>query len=107
MDGKPLTADLGEVLPIHENFTVAHMPGYRVNAIGARREVNGTEAGVRLSKKDFDPRYSVDNQATTYRVEIYKGEAFAGMILVRFGTPSLTAKHPLTEKPGPESDLGF
>ena len=107
VDGKPLTADLGEVLPIHENFTVAHMPGYRVNAIGARREVNGTEAGVRLSKKDFDPRYSVDNQATTYRVEIYKGEAFAGMILVRFGTPSLTAKHPLTEKPGPESDLGF
>ncbi len=107
LDGAPHTAELGEVLTVREAFSVDHLPGYRVNAIGARREVNGTEAGVRLSKKDFEDRFSVDKHGTTYRIEIYKGEAFAGMLLVRFGEPPLTAEHPLTARPGPESEFGF
>ena len=107
VDGRLLTAELGGVFAISDSFSVAHMPGYRINAIGARKEVNGSEAGVSLSKKDFEDRFSVDNHATTYRVEIYKGNAFAGMLLVRFGAPPLAAGHPLTEKPGPESNFGF
>ncbi len=107
VDGVPLSAGLGELIEIRDTFRVDPMPGYRVNAIGARREVNGTEAGIHLHKKDFEDCFSVDNKATTYRVEIYKGNAFAGMILVRFGEAGTAVAEPLTGVKGPESNLGY
>ena len=65
------------------------------------------DAGVALARKDFQPRFSVDKSATTYRVEVYKGKAFAGMLLVRFGQAEPGSKEPLTATKGPESALGF
>jgi hypothetical protein len=38
---------------------------------------------------------------------VYKGKAFAGMILVRFGHAPVLREGPLTAGEGPESDLGF
>ena len=58
-------------------------------------------------KDDFQPRYSMDKSATTFRVEIYKDKAFAGMILVRFGDAPPASALPLTATGGPESELGF
>ncbi|WP_245576349.1 M99 family carboxypeptidase catalytic domain-containing protein [Desulfovibrio cuneatus] len=104
----PVTVPLGNVVGVRDSFTVTVPEGYRVNAIGARKEQNGTEAGVELFQKDFLPQYSLDKDGSTYRVEVYKGEAFAGMVLVRFGEtghgPSTGA---LTATSGPESVLGF
>lgn len=107
LDGEAYTFNIGEMVSVKESFMVRHMEGYRVNAIGARKEINGTEAEVLLVKEDFLPRYSVDKGATTFRVEIYKGKAFAGMILVRFGDGPPASGDPLTATVGPESDLGF
>lgn len=104
----PVTVPLGNVVGVRGSFTVTVPEGYRVNAIGARKEKNGTEAGVELFQKDFLPQYSLDKDGSTYRVEVYKGEAFAGMVLVRFGdAPHVGQGGALTATSGPESALGF
>lgn len=106
VDGKPKTIRPGEIVTVQNSFLVKGQEGYRVNAIGAKKEVNGTEADVLLVRKDFLPRFSVDKGATTYRVEVYKGKAFAGMVLVRFGEGGVVEDVPLTATSGLESDLG-
>ncbi|MDR0339878.1 MAG: deacylase [Desulfovibrio sp.] len=107
LDGKEALLPVGGAVTVRDSFMVLDLPGYRVNAIGAQREVNGTEAGVLLRLRDFMPRFSVDKGGKLYRVEIYKGKAFAGMILVRFGDPDRPQPKPLTATGGKESSLGF
>ncbi len=107
LDGKKRTARVGEVLHAKNSFMIHSRPGYRVNAIGAQKDKSGTEAGVTIARADFMPRYSVDKNATTYRVEFYKDKAFAGMILVRFGPDPAPPAEPLTATKGPESSFGF
>lgn len=110
LDGAARTVRIGEVISVAHSFLVRETPGFRVNAIGAQKEKNGSEAEVELAQADFMPQYSVDKAATTYRVEVYKGKAFAGMILVRFGPtgpPATADGAPLTAINGPESEFGF
>ena len=114
LDGQKRRVALGEALPVQQSFLVKGLDGYRVNAIGAQKEVNGTEADVELTRADFLPRFSVDKKASLFRVEIYKGKAFAGMLLLRFtdGPHNDSPLHDKTERPltaeeGAESDLGM
>ena len=109
VDGKTITASMGSTIAVNKEFMVHHLDGYRVNAIGATKEVDGTEAGVTLIQKDFMERFSVDKKGLLYRVEVYKDDAFCGMILVDFGTsyqPS-PLDAPLTAINGEESELGY
>ncbi|GHV52743.1 lipoprotein [Deltaproteobacteria bacterium] len=107
-DGKTSTVPMGRLITVKDSFLVKGAKGYRVNAIGAVKEkADGSESDVVLRKKDFMPNYSVDTKATTYRVEVYKGKAFAGMILVRFGAPHPNTKETMTAVKGPESEFGF
>ncbi|SHN49245.1 M99 family carboxypeptidase catalytic domain-containing protein [Desulfovibrio litoralis] len=107
----------GEVLKVGSTFSVSEIKGIRVNAIGAQKgdpKRNGCESGVVLTKKDFIESYSVDNAANLYRIELYKGKAFAGMILIDFSkkqtrqekTATLN-KGVLSEQKGQENSLGF
>ena len=106
--GKTYSVPIGGTVVVSDTFLVKSIDGYRVNAIGARKEkANGSECNVTLRKNDFLPRYSVDKGATTYRVEIYKGKSFAGMILVRFGKALPASRETMTAVKGPESDYGF
>lgn len=107
LDGEAKTVRLGEIVSVSDSFLVKGEPGFRVNAIGAQKEKNGTEANVELAHKDFMPRFSVDKNATTYRVEVYKGNAFTGMVLVKFGQGAPAGDEALTATKGPESALGF
>lgn len=108
LDGVRHTVPVGRVVTVEESFRVAGMDGYRVNAIGAvKNKADGSECDVVLRKDDFMPRFSIDKGATTYRVEIYKGKAFAGMVLVKFGTVSPASRDTMTAVHGPESDFGF
>ena len=107
VDGRLFTVSMGEVVPVRESFLVRHVEGYRVNAIGAQKEKNGSEADVLLIQRDFAPRFSLDREGSIYRVEIYKENAFAGMVLVRFGKGRPISERPLTATSGPESSLGF
>ncbi len=109
VDGKDHAARPGDTVPVERNFLVRGLSGYRVNVIGAQRgKHDGSECEVLFSRDDFMPQYSLDRDGNIFRVEVYKGEAFAGMLLVNFGRDHASAESgtPLTATVGKENDLG-
>lgn len=111
VDGTLVDTSIGAMLQVENEFMVEELDGYRVNAIGAQKEVNGTEAGVVLRREDFVPRFSLDEDGHIYRVEFYKDKAFCGMLLVNFGPEQNQSvpKTPLTAGTGKidrESNMG-
>ncbi|MDL2272163.1 succinylglutamate desuccinylase/aspartoacylase family protein [Desulfovibrio sp. OttesenSCG-928-I05] len=108
VDGKTVTVFPGEIVWAESSFLVRSQKGFRVNAIGARKEKkDGSECEVELRKADFMNNYSIDVGGTTYRVEIYKGKAFAGMFLVRFGTFVPASGQTMTATQSVETRFGF
>ena len=107
--GQTISVAPGTIFEAKNSFFVRPMPGYRLNAIGAVKDHNGTEAEVEIAHADFMPRFSVDRAGTIFRLEVYKEDAFCGMVLVQFGqTGTVTASDkPLTAIEGRESSLGF
>lgn len=107
VDGKSHSVPFGSIVPVETSFTVHTPDGYRVNAIGA--DLNKTdESNIALAQSDFLPHFSIDTLGTTFRVEVYRGQSFAGMFLVRFGT--VVAKAESLSSPaikGFESELGW
>lgn len=110
VDGQPRQAVFGQILDVKKEVKVQPLEGFRVNAIGFTCD-SKDEAGRILRRKDFDQRFSVDRAGALYRVEVYKGESFVGMFLLRFQQEKVAGKGkaaPVTPAvPGPESDLGF
>lgn len=105
VDGEKRVVNFGEVVNVRRTFAVEPIKGYRVNAIGT--DFGKDESGRNLALKDFQTRYSLDRDSRTYRVETYKGDRFAGMILVRFGGPQGTRHDALPAVAGRESGLGL
>ncbi len=85
---KTIEVEIGDILPVEKSFNIAHQEGYRINAIGARKEKKigtiMTEANVQIEEKHFDKRYAIDEDNSVYRIEIYKGKEFVGMFLADF-----------------------
>lgn len=102
IDGEDLQLPIGGMVNVNNVFMVRGIDGYRVNAIGATQDVNGTESDVPLKRAHFQDRYSLDKGASIYRVEFYKGNAYCGMILVNFGSQGAldSGKMPLTAQTG-------
>ncbi|MCP5152322.1 MAG: succinylglutamate desuccinylase/aspartoacylase family protein [Ectothiorhodospiraceae bacterium] len=84
VDGMLREVALGQAVTVREVFTVRPMDGYRVNVIGLPGAGRRDEAGREVRHADLLERYSVDRGGTSYRVELYRGARFAGMVLVRF-----------------------
>ena len=42
------------------------------------------EAFVEVRRGEIAKRFSVDKEATAFRVELYRGKKFSGMVLIRF-----------------------
>lgn len=84
LDGTRRTAGFGQLLHARASLEVLPLAGYRVNAIGydSGRE---DESGLPLRRAMFAERFSVDRGGRVYRVEVYRGERFCGMFLLRFG----------------------
>lgn len=83
VDGKEKVASFGQTIDVRKTVEILRQPGYRINAIG----YNGSrkdESGVSLKLADFMPRFSLDKNGTLYRVEVYSGDKFAGLFLLRF-----------------------
>lgn len=91
VDGKPHNATVGSIVPVGNVFEVAAPEGYRVNVIGYTHPKLTNEVDIPIRKTDFLPGYSVDNAETHYRVEVYRGEKFAGMVMVRFDEAAAAA----------------
>ncbi|WP_121022465.1 M99 family carboxypeptidase catalytic domain-containing protein [Helicobacter vulpis] len=87
IDNKVKTIALASIVDVKGSFKVLPKKGYRVNIIGFSRANEGSkpnEVGVKIAHKNLSTRFSVDTKGRIYRVEVYKGNAFCGMILVRF-----------------------
>jgi hypothetical protein len=88
VDGQPLKAYFGDIVQVNKSVMVKSPSGYRVNAIGALQEKEGSEGNVLLLREHFATRYSMDRAGHVYRMEVYNGKAFCGMVLVNFGPES-------------------
>ncbi len=110
IDGAPRKVGIGETVYVSKDFQVHTQEGYRVNVIGAQRNrKDGSECAVLITRSDFKPQYSIDKGGNIYRVELYKGQAFAGMFLVNFGQEQakVETKAPLTATVGgAENEFG-
>lgn len=106
VDGKKLFVGFGQVVRVYEQAVVHGKDGYRVNAIGldsGRQD----ESGLALEHEAFQKRFSVDRQGKIFRVEVYRGDRFSGLFLLRFGDTLRVERDTLPDSPGRESALGF
>ncbi len=85
VDGKEKSVKFGEILKVKDNFLVKSKDGYRVNIIGFTKRGLKNEANIKISKRNFIKRFSIDKSSNIYRVEVYRGDKFSGMFLVDFG----------------------
>ena len=84
VDGVAVRAPVGSVVEAVDSFRAQAPDDYRINAIGFKRSGLRNENDVDIRRGDFMERYSVDRDARLFRVEIYRGKRFSGMVLVRF-----------------------
>jgi len=84
IDGKTKKINIGETVNVKNNFKVLAENDYRVNIIGFSKAGLRNENGLLVRRKQIASRYSVDKSSNVFRVEIYKGKKFSGMILVDF-----------------------
>lgn len=83
IDGVEQQIALGSVISVTENFSIDPPPSYRANIIGYASG-GKDDSGIMVKRSQLLPEYSIDLNAKRYRVEIYRGEKFSGMVLVDF-----------------------
>lgn len=84
IDGKIKEVEIGSLIKVKDEFLVKPKDNIRVNIIGYVNKAQRNEAGLMVSKTNISKKYSIDKKGKIYRVEFYKDEKFAGMILVKF-----------------------
>jgi hypothetical protein len=94
IDGARRDVPFGAVVDVAKSLRVEPSTDYRVNIIGFSRPGLADEAGVPVALADLKTPYSVDKAGTIYRVEVYRGEKFCGMILAAYhgAAPAKMAK---------------
>jgi len=83
VDGKPTDVSFGDIIEVNDKFLVKNNENYRVNVIGYSNKQK-KETNINIQKKQILKRFSIDKSGEIYRVEYYKKDKFAGMILVKF-----------------------
>ena len=102
VDGQERWVHFGQTVGVDRTFSVRPQPGYRTNVIGFTIPKREDDAGAEIRRNDFQRRFSVDAAGWVYRVEVYNGEKFSGMILVNFlgsDAPVSAAVDPATPSP--------
>jgi hypothetical protein len=84
IDGEEKKVVFGETVYVDKSFLVLPKTGYRVNVIGFKRPDVVNESGIAIEKNHILKRFSVDKTGYIYRVEVYCGKKFSGMVLVNF-----------------------
>ncbi len=106
VDGNQKYVDFGKMVGVGKSFLVESRDGYRVNVIGFRKPGMTSECGIPIEQNHIEQRFSLDKTGQIYRVEVYRGEKFAGMVLVNFSGDheSLIASNPSKPSPATPSD---
>lgn len=83
VDGQSKNVMFGDIVEVEDNFLVKNDNSYRVNVIGYTT-ASKQETNVEIRKSQIPKRFSVDKSGDIYRVEYYKKDKFAGMVLIKF-----------------------
>ncbi|MEA3513140.1 MAG: M99 family carboxypeptidase catalytic domain-containing protein [Campylobacterota bacterium] len=83
VDSKDKEIEFGSLITVKDTFKVYPIDDYRVNVIGFTNKTK-KETNTKISRQKMMKHYSIDKNGSTYRVEFYTKEKFAGMILVKF-----------------------
>ena len=83
VDGIEKGVKFGDIVEVEESFLVKNDKSYRVNIIGFTTN-SQKETDINIKKNQIAKRFSVDKNGDVYRIEYYKKDKFAGMILVKF-----------------------
>lgn len=86
VDGDIKNISLGTIVDVSNDFNIHPIKGYRVNVIGFTHKGVKDESDRTIQLKNIRSRYSVDKKSKIFRVEIYQGKKYCGMILVRFNS---------------------
>ncbi len=84
IDGKERNVNLGSIIDVEESFEVNPIENIRVNVIGFVQKGKRNESGIKVKKEKIQKRYSIDRNGNIFRVEFYRDNKFAGMVLVNF-----------------------
>ena len=84
VDGVTRRISIGEKVKVEKDFRILANNDYRVNIIGFAKHGIKNENGVLINRKQIKSRFSIDRDENIFRVELYKGKKFSGMILMDF-----------------------
>ncbi|MEF3191627.1 MAG: hypothetical protein K6347_03620 [Campylobacterales bacterium] len=82
--GEDKRVSLGSILKVNSPFSIVVPEGYRVNVIGFIKEGVKSEDALPISLEEINRHYALDLSRKSFRVEVYKGDLFCGMIVVTF-----------------------
>jgi len=85
VDGIHITTPFGHIVTVKNNFMVKRLKDHRVNVIGFTKEACSNESELTVTKDTILKNYSIDENGTLFRVEVYRAKKFSGMVLVDFG----------------------
>lgn len=97
IDGKVKDIKIGSLINVNQDFSIDPKVNYRVNVIGYRSKNRINESGIKIKKYQIAKRFSIDKKGQIYRIEFYKNDKFAGMILVKFNKKGLTSNLSATQ----------
>jgi len=83
IDGKTITAKFGDTISVDKTLLVGQPKEFRVNIIGYKTKLK-KETNHTITKDKFAKRFSIERNGKMYRIEYYKKDKFAGMVLVKF-----------------------
>lgn len=83
IDGIHEEYSFGDKIKVENDFLIKPLKGYRINVIGYTNK-SKIETDKLITKNSMLKRFSIDQNGNKYRVEFYKDEKFAGMIVVDF-----------------------
>ena len=84
VDGVTRRINIGEKVKVERDFRVLASNDYRVNIIGYAKHGVKNENRILVNRKQIKSRFSIDRDENIFRVELYKGKKFSGMILMDF-----------------------
>jgi hypothetical protein len=84
IDGEEKAVKIGSIVDVDSDFEIKPIKDYRVNVIGFVKKGKKNEVGINIEKHKILKDYSIDKKGKLFRVEFYKKDKFAGMVLINF-----------------------
>lgn len=84
IDGQDKSVKFGDIIYAKNTFNIEAIKDLRVNVIGYVNKKHKNEVDITINKKEVQKRFSIDKDGDLFRIEFYKKDDFAGMVLLGF-----------------------